>query len=163
METQTQNLRRLIDTGKRENIEMAVQLSTNFKPESKWLHDYAAALLLLPTQYKSWLQLYIEAMRYDHDRISVPFRPRQVGAQLRQDRLMEVRRLELTMDEIRQSVANEYTYLMTSMTTQDYTDGLTEMAYRGFSVNVHPDAILLESNFRKFMRGIQRVFLSLKQ
>lgn len=162
MSEQVQNLRRLIDSGKRENIEMAIQLSTNWKPESKWLHDYAIALMELPPSYKSWQQLYLEVMRYGHEKVQIPcieFAPfSHASIPNFQGEIRTSKMLVITMDEIRANVANEFTYLMTSLNRTEFTLGVQEMERNGFSIGI---IALYDSPFRKFMRALQKIAVSL--
>lgn len=107
METQVQNLRRLIDSGKRENIEMAVQLSTNFKPESKWLHEYAKSMIFLPMQYGSWIALYLDVLRFCQDKIEVQIMPEPKP---NAPWLPTGQILLLSISDVRKYVANEFAY-----------------------------------------------------
>jgi hypothetical protein len=49
MDNTITNLRALIDSGKRENIEMAANLSVNLPDEWQWLHRHCKAKLELTT------------------------------------------------------------------------------------------------------------------
>ena len=68
----TENLFELIDSGKEENLEMALQLSVNLAPEWRWIHVMLQSRKRLPTGYRSWYEAYAKAVEFDHERILFP-------------------------------------------------------------------------------------------
>lgn len=71
MDKSLNNLFALIDSGKEENLEMALQLSVNLAPEWKWVHRYLQSKKRLPRHYNSWYAVYADAAKYDHERIQI--------------------------------------------------------------------------------------------
>lgn len=63
------NLFALIDSGKEENLEMALQLSVNLADEWKWIHVMLQSRKRLPTGCRSWYDAYAKAVKYDLERI----------------------------------------------------------------------------------------------
>ena len=66
------NLIALIDSGKEENLEMALQLSVNLAPEWRWINVMIQSRKRLPTGYRSWYEAYAKVVEYDHERILFP-------------------------------------------------------------------------------------------
>ena len=66
------NLLALIDSGKEENLEMALQLSVNLADEWKWIQTMLQSRKRLPTGYRSWYEAYAKAAEFDHERIMFP-------------------------------------------------------------------------------------------
>ena len=66
------NLFALIDSGKEENLEMALQLSVNLAPEWKWIQVMLQSRKRLPTGYRSWYEAYAKAVEFDHESILFP-------------------------------------------------------------------------------------------
>ena len=99
----TENLFELIDSGKEENLEMALQLSVNLPPEWKWIRQYLQSKKRLPKHYNSWYAVYADAVKYNHPRVcfiepddQVPFYNSPTS-----------KRYEFSMEEIHQGVALE--------------------------------------------------------
>ncbi len=67
-----ENLLALIDSGKEENLEMALQLSANLADEWKWINVMIQSRKRLPTGYRSWYEAYAKAVEFDHERILFP-------------------------------------------------------------------------------------------
>ena len=68
----TENLFELIDSGKEENLEMALQLSVNLALEWRWINVMIQSRKRLPTGYRSWYEAYAKAVEFDHERILFP-------------------------------------------------------------------------------------------
>jgi len=103
MDSTITNLRALIDSGKRENIEMAAQLSVNLPDEWQWLHRHCKAKLELPPLYPSWYAVYIETVKYEgNQRITFNW----------MEGLVHMKQAIFYQSDIRENVANEFHYLM---------------------------------------------------
>ena len=97
------NLLALIDSGKEENVEMALQLSVNLADEWKWIRQYLQSKKRLPKQYVSWYALYADMVKYDNERVIV-LEPNHILATATS---ASCSRYEFRMSEIHQNVALE--------------------------------------------------------
>lgn len=98
-------IRRLIESGAPENLEMAVQLTANCTDEFRWLHGYCVARTQLPPQYASWYALYAEVVKYCRERVLIP---KEFYGMDRQG----INAWEFRMTDIQENVTNELHYMM---------------------------------------------------
>jgi hypothetical protein len=97
------NLLALIDSGKEEDLEMALQLSVNLAPEWKWIRHYLQSKKRLPKQYVSWYAIYADMVKYDNERVIV-LEPNHILATATSPSCTSY---EFHMSEIHQNVALE--------------------------------------------------------
>lgn len=72
MDSTLKNLFAWIDSGKEENLEMALQLSVNLADEWKWIHVMLQSKKRLPTGFRSWYEVYAKAVVFDQERVLIP-------------------------------------------------------------------------------------------
>jgi hypothetical protein len=113
------NLRALIDSGKRENIEMAAQLSVNLPDEWQWLHRYCKAKLDLPKNYASWYEMYCESVKFQgSERVHFLWMEGY-----------EVKDAIFYQRDIQANVANEFHYLMLDHNPQTISRDISVIDY----------------------------------
>jgi|SRR5690349_9701106 len=112
-----ENLRRLIDSGKRENIEIAANMSMNLPDEWQWLHRCAIAKYRLPPQYPSWYALYSECVKYNVHTVKIPrlttFSAKQNTAPVSSIN-KDYEWVEMSMFEINENVSLEIHFLFSA-------------------------------------------------
>jgi len=149
MDSTITNLRALIDSGKRENIEMAAQLSVNLPDEWQWLHRYCKAKLYLPKNYASWYAMYCESVKFQGSE--------RVHFQWMEG--YEVKDAIFYQRDIQANVANEFHYLMLGAEAFHLS---REIAIAEHNLNsqylriAQKDDGLLMSLSKKLLRLIQR-------
>ena len=111
MDRSLENLCELIDSGKEENLELALQVSVNLPKEFEWLHKYLRSFKRLPSNFTSWYHLYSEVVGYRLETVCVVEHYR-VSSTLRLPKFPEHR---FHMSEITENVANELHYKLFRM------------------------------------------------
>jgi len=158
MDSTITNLRALIDSGKRENIEMAAQLSVNLPDEWQWLHRHCKAKLYLPDPFPSWYAVFAEYVKYDQDVVQVVQMPTFNISHTVQGS-GKVNYGTISMYQIHQNVANEFHYLMLGAEAFHLS---REIAIAEHNLNsqylriAQKDDGLLMSLSKKLLRLIQR-------
>lgn len=128
MSTTIENLLKLLDSGKEENIEMAMQLYANldFPHEYQWLKKYLIAKKRLPKQYPSWYLVYCAAIKIDHYRIQIQI-PRELTQRPSPEPTYDV--FEFTIQELYENVANELHFMMRDVNAHQLIDATRKASY----------------------------------
>lgn len=105
MEKAEKSLRALLDSEKRENIEIAVRMSASLPIAYQWLHQYAKAKLKLLgfPKYKRWYDLWVACRKFSPRDCAIIFSEFD-------DYIWEQVEISFTLSELNQNVANELHY-----------------------------------------------------
>jgi len=123
MDRSLENLCELIDSGKEENLELALQVSVNLPKEFEWLHKYLRSFKRLPSNFTSWYHLYSEVVGYGLETVTVVEHYR-VLSNLRLPKFPEHR---FRISEIAENVANELHYKLFRMENPQLKADLEEV------------------------------------
>ena len=117
------SLRALIDSGKRENIEMAVHLSQNLPKEWQWLHRHAKAKLDLPDRFISWLDIYSRAVKQNSENVKIELTHlvKRKPSIIKFDPY-KTDTFIFNIVDVQANVANEIFYIMHTISPNDLSD-----------------------------------------
>lgn len=131
MDKSLENLCALIDSGKEENLEIALRLSHALTDEWRWIHRMLQSRKRLPKGSKSWYQVFALAVQFDLDRVQV----------ISNAKRGETETKEYSMFEIHQGVTLELHYKLFRFELGRMYDDLN-LAYDGLQRQyLPPDAI----------------------
>ena len=131
MDKSLNNLCALIDSGKEENLEIALRLSHALADEWKWIHTMLQSKKRLPKGSTSWYQVFALAVKFDLDRVQVISNSKQGETETK----------EYSMFEIHQGVTLEMHYKLFRLELGKLYDDLN-LAYDGLQRQyLPPDAI----------------------
>lgn len=119
------SLRALIDSGKRENIEMAVHLSQNLPKEWQWLHRHIKAKLDLPDRFISWLDVYSRAVKQNSDNVTIELTHlvKKKPSIIKFDPY-KTDTFIFNIGDVQANVANEIFYVMHTICPNDLSDDI---------------------------------------